>query len=129
MGNYHVLYFRSYFGTQSTTLGHLKLGFEHACADYSIESKLYLTFVRALIPELPRISSYVVQHQIFGHFRRYHRITICHDPGHVRSSDFVRIRSYAPAWSNAIEFRLPYVLWIMNYNHRSINVDFDLFGR
>ena len=31
---------------------------------YSIESELYLTSVRALVPELPLISSCLVQHQI-----------------------------------------------------------------
>ena len=64
LSNFHVLYFGSYLGTQSTSVGHLALNWIRSRADCSIESKLYLTSVRALDHELPLISSCVVQHQI-----------------------------------------------------------------
>ena len=55
LSNFHVLYFGSYLGTQSTSVGHLALGFDHALTAASNPSFIWPPYV-------PWITSYLWFH-------------------------------------------------------------------
>merc|ERR1711903_429303 len=97
--------------------------------DCSIESKLYLTSARALVPELPLTSSCVVQHQISDLFVVTLEMRYLMTQGTFGARISGAVDHMHPAWSIANEIRPRYVPWITSYNHRSMNVDFRPFRR
>ena len=91
-------------------------------ADCSIESKLYLTSVHALVPELPLISSCIVQHQISDLFVVTLEMRYLMTQGTFGARISGAVDHMHPAWSTANKIRPWYVPWIMSYNLCSINV-------